>query len=76
MNIVSVREQPECARKAIKYFQKNWANETNKMIYEDCILNSIDSDSLLPQWYLLYDNERIIGCAGLVKTLQSAVSEV
>lgn len=66
MTIVSIREQPELAGEAIRYFQKHWATEESKMVYEDCILNCISSPSPLPQWFLLYDNDRIIGCAGLI----------
>ena len=66
MKIVSVREEPRCAQEAIGYFQKQWATENSKMVYEDCILSCLDSASPLPQWYLLYDKQKIIGCAGLV----------
>lgn len=66
MRIISVREQPDFAKAAIQYFQQHWANEDNKMVYEDCIINCLASDSPLPQWYLLYDKESVIGCAGLV----------
>lgn len=66
MTIVSIREQPHCAQEAIQYFQKHWANKDSKMVYEDCILSCLASDSPLPQWYLLYDKENIIGCSGLI----------
>lgn len=66
MNIVSVRENPEIIHKAISYFQLIWANPKSMKVYEDCILNSLDSDNGLPQWYLLKDEEKIIGCAGLI----------
>lgn len=66
MNIISVREHPEYANIAIKYFQEKWANDESKMVYEDCIKNCINVQSPLPQWYLLYDNDIIVGCAGLI----------
>ena len=66
VNIISVRETPSYARAAIRYFQEKWANERNMLVYEDCILSCLDAECFLPQWYLLYDGDRTIGCAGLI----------
>lgn len=67
MKIISVRENPEIKEKAINYFQEKWANESSMMVYEDCILNCIDTESPLPHWYLLMnDVGTIVGCAGLI----------
>lgn len=65
MKIISVRQHPEYAEKAIKYFQESWT-EVPAVIYEDCILNSITAKQFLPQWYLLEKDNEIIGCAGLI----------
>ncbi|WP_099204926.1 GNAT family N-acetyltransferase [Scatolibacter rhodanostii] len=66
MHIISVRQRPDYAKTAIAFFQKHWATEENKMVYEDCITNCLTSSSLLPQWYLLYDRDELIGGAGLI----------
>lgn len=66
MRIVSVRENPEFTNVAITYFQKHWASEDSMMVYDDCIRHCVGADTPLPQWYLLYDGERIAGCAGLI----------
>lgn len=66
MNIISVKERPEYKDKAIQYFQSKWASKESLMVYEDCITHCITTKNPLPQWYLLMDNERIIGCAGLI----------
>ncbi|MDR1629092.1 MAG: GNAT family N-acetyltransferase [Oscillospiraceae bacterium] len=66
MTVISIREQPEYAQDAIRFFQKHWATQYSERVYEDCILNCLDSPSPLPQWYLLHDNGQIIGGAGLI----------
>jgi GNAT superfamily N-acetyltransferase len=66
MKIISVRENPEYKDKTIKYLQSKWANEKSVMVYEDCITHCISSPNSLPQWYLLMEDEKIIGCAGLI----------
>ncbi|MGX4599503.1 GNAT family N-acetyltransferase [Faecalimicrobium sp. JNUCC 81] len=66
MNIISIKKQPEYASIAIKYFQEKWANEDTLKVYEDCINNCITAQGSLPQWYLLYSNDEIIGGAGLI----------
>lgn len=66
MEIISIKEQPGYAKAAIAYFQKHWATATSGMVYEDCILSCLKSDAPLPQWYLLVENDGIIGGTGLV----------
>jgi len=66
MKILSVREKPEMCDQVIAYFQEKWASEDSRMVYEDCIRMSLSSDTPLPEWYLLLDGERIVGCAGLI----------
>ena len=63
MRVINLRTNPEYTEQAIAYFAKNWGN---KMIYEDCINNSLTTASPLPQWYLLMDNEQIVGGVGLI----------
>lgn len=65
MNVISVREQPAYKDMAIAYFQKNWKGVL-PVIYEDCINHSIEASAPLPQWYLLMNEDKIIGCAGLI----------
>ncbi len=65
MRIISVRENPAYAERAIQYLQSSW-NEVLPVIYEDCVLNCINAEQALPQWYLLEKEGVIIGCAGLI----------
>ena len=66
MKIISVSERPDMEKKAIGYFQKIWASEDSRMVYEDCISHCYDLKNPLPRWYLLMNQETIIGCAGLI----------
>jgi len=65
MRIISVRENPEYKDKIIQYFQNSWS-EIAPIIYEDCISHRINAKDSLPQWYVLENNNEIIGCAGLI----------
>ena len=66
MRIVSVRCEPEWAARAIAYFQEQWASPDTMMMYDDAIRRALEAESPLPQWYLLAEAERIVGCAGLI----------
>ena len=38
MRVISLREEPVYTQAAIDFFQSRWATDSNKMIYEDCIV--------------------------------------
>ena len=66
MEVISIRENPQYKERAIEYFQNIWACDESKPVYEDCISRSLVTDSSLPIWYLLVNNDEIIGCVGLI----------
>ena len=66
MKIISIRKNSEFWEKAANYFQSKWGNENTQMLYKDCIKNSLNTKNPLPQWYLLIDNDEIVGGAGLI----------
>lgn len=65
MKIISVRERPEYKDRSIKYLQQSWKSVL-PVIYDDCISHALTSGNPLPQWYLLENNQEIVGCAGLI----------
>ena len=64
ISIISVREHPEYLDRAVDYFASKWG--IDRKVYEDCIGNSIITESSLPRWYLMLKNEDIIGSYGLI----------
>lgn len=65
MKIISVRQNPKYKEKAIKYLQES-SSEISPIIYEDCILNTIQATWFLRQWYLMELDEKIIRCGMLI----------
>ncbi|MFA5522826.1 MAG: GNAT family N-acetyltransferase [Tissierellales bacterium] len=66
MEVISIKKSPEYKDRTIKYFQSKWASPNSMKVYEDCITNCITTDSPLPQRYLSMDNDKVVGCAGLI----------
>ena len=64
ISIISVREYPEYLDRAVDYFSSKWS--VAKVIYQDCISNSLTTESPLPRWYLMIKDEKIIGSYGLI----------
>ena len=65
MKLISLRQHPDFLERAIAYFQEKWPSVMPE-IYDDSLRHSIDARNHLPQWYLLMDKNKIVGCAGLI----------
>jgi GNAT superfamily N-acetyltransferase len=63
IHVINTLQHPEYTSQAISYIQKRWAIPSTMKFYEDSISHS---SSPLPQWYILYTDNEIIGCAGLI----------
>lgn len=66
MRVISVKEEPKYLEEALQYVQEKWASKESMLLYQDCFLNMCNTDSPLPQWYILKDKDTSIGCAGLI----------
>lgn len=64
MTIISIKENPKLKDTAINYISSKW--DASRMIYDDCITHCITTSNPLPQWYLLIEENEIIGCVGLI----------
>ena len=66
MEIIELSERPERVEEAVKYFWTCWGSESNYIFYKDCITNSLNSEKDLPKFYILTDQEKIIGSYALL----------
>lgn len=66
MRIISIRQEPAFKEVAAKYIHNKWGNKNNYQLYEDSILGCVTTKESVPYWYLLEDDNKIIGCAGLI----------
>jgi N-acetylglutamate synthase-like GNAT family acetyltransferase len=64
MQIISIKTHPEAENKIIEYFIRTWASEQSVKVYEDAIRHAKKHG--LPNWYLLLNDEEIVGCVGLI----------
>lgn len=64
--ILSVREHPEWAARAIVFFQRHWGTEENRVMYDDCITHALTASGALPQWYVLSKGEAVLAGAALL----------
>ncbi len=65
-NIVSVRENPSIAKRAIDYIASKWTTSDNHIMYEDCVMHCLNAESPLPNWFLAFENNEIVGCCGVI----------
>lgn len=62
--IIAIREKQEYLERGIDYFATKWG--IDRKIYQDCITNSLYTESKLPHWYLMIKGGEIIGGYGLI----------
>lgn len=66
MKVVSIKERPDLLEDITQYFINKWASEESKMVYVDCIKNALETQNKMSCWYVLLDEDKIIGSVGLI----------
>jgi len=63
--IINIRDNPDFLDIAADYFSSKWP--VARQLYYDSISDSISTKSNVPRWYLMMDDEAIIGSFGLIE---------
>lgn len=63
MRILTARENPQMRAAITDYIKSKWASPASAPVYDDCISHA---GAPLPEWYVLAEGERFVGCAGLI----------
>ena len=66
MRILKIREHRELADRAADWFHSKW--EVPLKEYEDSIEECLKNQSVIPQWYVALEQEKIIGGIGVIET--------
>ena len=66
MKIEIVNKKSNLLDQSIEYFWKHWGNESNFAFYKNCIENSFSDDNSIPKFYILLDEDKIIGSYALL----------
>ncbi len=64
--IIELSDRPELLDKAVEFIWKCWGDETSFKFFQDCITHSLNKDKSLPKFYLVIENEDIIGSYALL----------
>lgn len=67
MEIVALQERNHLFDEAVQVFWKLWGSEKNYSFYYDSMLHSIQTVDGISTYYVLLDNETIIGTYALIR---------
>ncbi len=65
MEILNIREHPELAESAARWFHEKWGVPLSA--YEESIRDCLKKEGAVPQWYLAIEEEKIIGGLGVIE---------
>lgn len=63
MKVINLRKEKQYLEAGIAFLTEHWGNQP---IYLDCLTRTVNTDHVLPHWFFLIEDGRIIGSAGLV----------
>lgn len=66
MKTISIRELEKYKEIATKYIHSKWGWSGNYQVYEDSIYGCVNTKESTPYWYLLEEDDKILGCAGMI----------
>jgi len=66
MTIELLNQESPYLKEAIAYFWNQWGSESNYDFYRDCIENSLATEISLPKFYVLLDQDNIVGSYALL----------
>ena len=66
MKIERIKEGTILLEDGVDYFWKCWGNDANFDFYKDCIVHSMADRQFLPNFYLLLEDNAIIGSYALL----------
>jgi len=68
IEILDVRSRTELLNDAISYFWSQWGSESNYKFYKDCIIQSCNTESEIPRFYLAVEQNKIIGSYAILRS--------
>ena len=66
IRIESVRENPEKWQAFSDYIASKRTDEEGKRLYEDCISHAVNASFCLPEWFVAFEGDVPVGCAGII----------
>jgi len=67
MKIELITKESDLLKRGVQYIWKHWGNKSNFNLCRDCIENSVSENESIPKFYLMLDEDKIIGCYPLLK---------
>ena len=66
ITVKSVRDFPDEWEVFYSYIASKWTDKEGKALYDDCIFHALKAEFFLPNWFLAFEGNEIVGCAGLI----------